>query len=145
MINSEIYEKSLFLSNIVNTEGYDENMFDVVYNSIARVEVLSYTRDSNGNNSITEWSILSPAHIRLADEQSLRCRLVNYSKPSLGIEQKEDMRAPILDSQFIISSPRNAARRIKKKSTPTHTSQAIEKLNGIIRNDMKNISQIVNK
>jgi len=116
----------------------DSDLFDVTYNSIVEVQTLSYRKDSNGNSTISEWSPLTNSDIKKANKQALRCRLANYSNLSFGVEQKQELAAPIIDSQFIISGPRvSSSQNANKKSTAQQKDQEMGKVNSMIRNNKK--------
>jgi len=136
-IKSLVLSRSNSISqNWLDGEVFNESLFDTVYNSIVEVQTLSYKKDSNGNRTISEWSPLSSAELRQAAKRPLRCRIVKYSNARLGIEQKEDLNAPILSSQFIISDLKvSKSRRSSNNSTAQQKNQEIKRLNNIIRND----------
>ena len=139
--------KCLFLSNSKDTKQnwfeLPEATLDVSFNSIARVEALFYKKDSKGN-SAPEWSPLTESQINNLRDSSIRCRVVNYSNSKLGIGQKDDMSAPILNSQFVIGGGNISKSRVNKKnSTPQRIKKALSSQNKTT--DIKNRTTTVSR
>ena len=131
--------KSLFLSKSKDTKKNwlaDEdssNSFELSCKSIARIEVLSYEKDSNGNMS-PKWKTLTASRLKQVGERSLRCRVVNYSNPQLGIENAN---TPILNSQFVIAGDKiSSIRNFAKNSTVERMSKYLLSLNMAVREDL---------
>jgi hypothetical protein len=153
MSTSEIRElplqvKSLFLSrsedikhNLLDDNNPTE-MMDINLNSLVGVEVLSYGVDLKGN-ALPEWNILTPTRLRQVGNLSLRCRVRSYSNSDLGIVQGEDMLAPILNSDFIISGTNiSSSRKTKRNQTPKQMERYLSKQNKIIRGQIGSLSSI---
>ena len=135
--------KCLFLSNSPDTKQnwLESNIesLDISFNSIGRVEALSYDKDSNGN-AISEWKPLTKLKLDQTTDNSIRCRIKNYSNFDLGIGQSDDLAAPIVNSQFVIggknvSKPRDTS----TNSTPQKMRNKITAQNEIVRNDFVNV------
>ena len=146
--NLPFQAKSLFLSRSkdIKHDGLDDVsdtaavMFSL--NSLVGVETLSYEVDSKGNY-YPEWNILTPTRLRQVGNLSLRCRVRGYSNSDLGIGQKEDMRAPILNSDFIISGTNiSSYRKIKRNQTQRQMKRYLSKQNRIIRGQIGSLSSI---
>ena len=112
---------------------------DVVFNSIARVEYLSYTKDSNGG-VMSEWKPLTQGVLSRSEIYSVRCRLKNYSNSKLGISQKDDLSATMLDKHFVIGGNNISKPNITiKNPTRNRMENKLSFQNKIIRNDLKTI------
>jgi hypothetical protein len=140
--------KSLFLSrsedikhNLLDDNNSTE-MMNINLNSLVGVEVLSYGVDLKGN-AFPEWNILTPTRLRQVGNLSLRCRVKSYSNSDLGIGQEEDMLAPILNSDFIISGTNiSSSRKTKRNQTPKQMERYLSKQNKIIRGQIGSLSSI---
>jgi len=135
--------KCLFLSNSTDTKQnwLESNIesLDISFNSIGRIETLFYGKDSNGN-AISEWKPLTQLKLDQATDNSIRCRIKNYSNSELGIGQSDDIAAPIMNSQFVIGGKNiSKPRDISTNSTPQKMRDKITAQNEIVRNGFVNV------
>jgi len=135
--------KCLFLSNSTDTKQnwLESNIesLDISFNSIGRIETLFYGKDSNGN-AISEWKPLTQLKLNQAADNSIRCRIKNYSNSELGIGQSDDIAAPIMNSQFVIGGKNISKNRdISTNSTPQKMRDKIEAQNELVRNELVNV------
>tara|TARA_R110002110_G_scaffold54951_14_gene157166 strand:+ start:2790 stop:5837 length:3048 start_codon:yes stop_codon:yes gene_type:complete len=135
--------KCLFLSNSDDTKvNWIESSpaaLDVSFNSIARIETLSYSKDVNGN-AISEWKPLLQSALGQTDNRTIRCRITNYSNSKIGIGQKDDIAFPILNNQFVIGGSNiSKSRNTKKSSTPQSMSSNMQEQNNVIINDLASL------
>ena len=135
--------KCLFLSNSDDTKmnwiESSPTALDVSFNSIARIETLSYSKDVNGN-AISEWKPLLQSVLGQTDNRTIRCRITNYSNSKIGIEQKDDIAFPVLNNQFVIGGSNiSKSRNTKKSSTPQNMASNMQEQNNVIINDLASL------
>jgi hypothetical protein len=135
--------KCLFLSNSPDTKQnwleLNIESLDISFNSIGRVEALSYDKDSNGN-AISEWKPLTKLKLDQTTDNSIRCRIKNYSNFDLGIGQSDDLAAPIMNGQFVIGGKNiSKPRDISTNSTPQKMRDKMAGQNEIVRNKLVNL------
>ena len=119
----------------------DSAALDISCNSIAQIEALTYI------DEVPEWKVLTPAMFSRSSESSLRCRIVSYSDSKLGLGRKEDLKMPILNSQFLITGNSDifSPRSTRKNSTPNKMRKYLLKQRTIVMDTMSDMTGIETK